>query len=61
MSGSWAGDEYFYEPGPQILQGKRTGEAWQAGDRMEVVIREVNHRERRISLARHYGHSRGRK
>ena len=55
------GDEYFYEPGPQILQGKRTGEAWQAGDRIEVVIREVNHRERRISLARHYGHSRGRK
>lgn len=55
------GDEYFYEPGPQTLQGKRTGEAWQAGDRIEVIIREVNHRERRISLARHYGHSRDRK
>lgn len=55
------GDEYFYEPGPQILQGRRTEEAWQAGDRIEVVIREVNHRERRIALARHYGHGRGRK
>ena len=53
------GDEYFYEPGTQILRGDHTGEAWQAGDRIEVVIREVNHRERRISLARHYGHSRG--
>ena len=55
------GDEYFYEPGTQTLQGGTTGEVWQAGDRIEVVIREVNHRERRISLARHYGHSRGRK
>ena len=52
-------DKYFYEPGLQVLQGKRTGEAWQAGSRIEVVIREVNHRERRISLVRHYGHGRG--
>ena len=56
------GGEYFlYEPDEQLLRGEHTGQTWQAGDRAEVVIREVSLRERRISLAFHYGRSRTRR
>ena len=55
------GDEYLFSTGSQILRGEFSGQTWQAGDRVEVVIQEVNHRERRITLARHTSRKRSRK
>lgn len=55
------GEYYLFEPDAQLLRGEHTGQTWQAGDRVEVVIREVSLRERKISLAFHYGRDRARK
>ena len=49
------GEYYAYEPDAQRLRGEHTGQTWQAGDRIEVIIQEVSHRERKISLAFYYG------
>ena len=54
------GEYYHFDPDAQRLRGERTGQTWQVGDRVEVVIREVNLRERKISLAFHYGRGRAR-
>ncbi len=53
-------DYYHYDPDAQQLKGERSGEVWQAGDRVEVTLQEVNLRERRIVLVPHGGHGRGR-
>ena len=45
------GDDYYaYKPDTQQLQGERTGKTWKVGDRIEVTLREVSLRERRIVL-----------
>ena len=54
------GDYFSYDPDAQVLQGEHTGQTWQVGDRVEVVLREVSLRERKISLSMHYGRSGGR-
>ena len=43
-------DYYNYEPDAQMLRGERTGETWQVGNRIDVTIKEVNLRGRRIVL-----------
>lgn len=53
-------DYYYYDPDSQQLRGERSGETWQAGDRIEVTLREVSLRERRIVLVPYAGHRRGR-
>lgn len=54
------GDHFNYDPDAQVLQGEHTGQTWQVGDRVEVVLREVRLRERKISLAFDYGRGRAR-
>ncbi len=56
------GREYCrFEADAQRLRGERSGRTWQAGDRIDVVIREVSLRERKISLEfpPGRGHARG--
>ena len=47
------GDHYVFDHEAQILRGQRTGKTWKVGDRLDVAIREVRLRERRIILGRH--------
>lgn len=54
------GDRFHYEPDAQVLRGESTGQTWQVGDRVEVTLREVSLRERKISLTMHYGRKRSR-
>ena len=49
------GDHYVFDHEAQTMRGQRSGEIWKVGDRLNVTIREVKLRERRIILERRRG------